>query len=151
MSNVIGLDLSVARTGVALPDGTTASIAVRIRPHASDSDHADRLIAIASELRALILDQVIDLAVIEGYGFHSHRLARNAELGGVVRITLRAIGAEIVTVAPATLKKWATGNGRAGKDAMVAEAARRGYQPANHDEADAALLREWGMNEGGGR
>ena len=42
------------------------------------------------------------------------------------------------------VKKWATGNGRADKEAMMlAYRERRGCDPLSHDEADAYLLMEY--------
>ena len=54
-------------------------------------------------------------------------------------------GAETHTVAPATLKKFATGDGRADKARMVLEARKRwvGWTPATHDEADARWVLLW--------
>ena len=43
-------------------------------------------------------------------------------------------------VAVATIKKFWTGKGNANKEAMVAEAVRRGYEPDTDDEADAIAL-----------
>ena len=47
---------------------------------------------------------------------------------------------EVISVHSATLKKWATGNGRASKDQMVEAAIRKGHQPQDDNEADALLL-----------
>lgn len=49
---------------------------------------------------------------------------------------------ELMPVHSSTLKKWATGKGNAKKDDMTAEARRRGYNPVDHNEADACLLYE---------
>jgi crossover junction endodeoxyribonuclease RuvC len=43
-------------------------------------------------------------------------------------------------VNPVHLKKWATGNARAKKAAMVEWAQHQGYWPKSHDEADALAL-----------
>ena len=47
---------------------------------------------------------------------------------------------DLTNVHTATLKKWATGNGRASKEDMVRTAVSLGYQPMNDDEADAIHL-----------
>lgn len=44
-----------------------------------------------------------------------------------------------------TIKKHATGKGNAGKDDMIAAAARRGFTPANDNEADALALLHWAI------
>jgi Holliday junction resolvasome RuvABC endonuclease subunit len=63
---------------------------------------------------------------------------------------------EPLTVMPSSLKKHATGNGRAKKPQMRAAAARRfGRDPesfATHDEADALCVLGWALDEiNGGR
>jgi hypothetical protein len=50
-----------------------------------------------------------------------------------------------------TIKKAATGKGNADKDAMIAEARRRGYNPGDDNEADALLLLEFIMLRDGHR
>lgn len=55
------------------------------------------------------------------------------------------LGLVAVTVAPSTLKKFATGSGKADKARMVLEARRKwpGWTPATHDEADARWVLAW--------
>lgn len=63
-------------------------------------------------------------------GFTTHLMSVCAELG-----------IEHAAVHSQTLKKWATGSGRADKEAMMAEASRRvGYAIKDDNEADAILL-----------
>ena len=54
---------------------------------------------------------------------------------------------ELMPVHTATLKKFATGSGRADKKDMVQAAQKRGWNPQDHNEADASLLLEYGLNE----
>ena len=54
---------------------------------------------------------------------------------------------EIMPVHTATLKKFATGSGRAGKLDMIRAAEARGWDPQDDNEADAALLLEYAFNE----
>ena len=56
-------------------------------------------------------------------------------------------GIETMPVHSATLKKYATGSGRASKEDMLAEAKKRGWDPADDNEADAILLLEYGLKE----
>ena len=44
-----------------------------------------------------------------------------------------------------TIKKHATGSGRAGKDAVMAAVRRRGHAPADDNEADALALLHWAL------
>lgn len=45
-----------------------------------------------------------------------------------------------------TLKKYATGSGRADKETMTAMAIARGWDPETEDEADALWVLDWGLN-----
>jgi len=54
---------------------------------------------------------------------------------------------EIAGVHTGTLKKWATGNGAAKKEAMLARARELGHDVTNDDEADAVLLLRYQMEE----
>lgn len=102
---------------------------------------ADRIATIARRGSSL------DLVLIEGYAFvdgNAGELDR-IELGGVIRDRLADV-APIVEVAPATLKKFATGNGRASKDEMIgALASRHMHAFTSNDEADAFALLMLGL------
>lgn len=54
---------------------------------------------------------------------------------------------ETMPVHTATLKKFATGNGRANKGDMIIAAQKHGWNVSDDNEADAALLLEYAMNE----
>lgn len=54
---------------------------------------------------------------------------------------------ETMPVHTATLKKFATGNGRASKADMIQAAKTRGWSPVDDNEADAALLLEYALSE----
>jgi Holliday junction resolvasome RuvABC endonuclease subunit len=59
-----------------------------------------------------------------------------------------ANGIEYATVHTATLKKFATGSGRAGKPEMVEAARKRwGVEPADDNEADALMLAAYTISE----
>lgn len=87
-----------------------------------------------------------DVVVIEGYSFGqargSSQVIDRAELGGLIRWGLWRRKIPYVAVAPAALKKYATGTGKAkGKGPMIAEAVRRlGYTGGDDNEADALWL-----------
>ncbi|MEX2439706.1 MAG: hypothetical protein WD739_07475 [Actinomycetota bacterium] len=140
---VVGLDLSLRATGIADWSGTR-TIGSRLRG-------VERL----SELEQVIVDACADadLVVLENYAFsarsaHAHELG---ELGGVIRLGLWREQIHYVDVAPATLKKFATGKGNADKGAMLAAAIRRfEYQGSDHNQADALMLREMGLAQLGG-
>ncbi len=69
---------------------------------------------------------------------------------GLVTETLAfaaVINAETMPVHTATLKKWATGKGNAGKPLMIKAAQGRGWDPADDNEADAELLLDYALEE----
>lgn len=49
-----------------------------------------------------------------------------------------------------TIKRFATGKGNAGKDAVLAAVRQRGFQPADDNEADAIAILLWAMETRGG-
>lgn len=49
-----------------------------------------------------------------------------------------------------TIKRHATGKGNANKDAMIAAAKARGFNPCDDNEADALALLMWAVDTGGG-
>ena len=49
-----------------------------------------------------------------------------------------------------TIKRHATGRGNAPKEAMIAAAQARGYNPADDNEADAIAILHWALETGGG-
>lgn len=83
-----------------------------------------------------------DLVVREGYAYHSTTNAVAAgELGGVIGYGLWARGTPLVTIAPSSLKKIATGVGKGPKAGVLVEAVKRlGYQGSDDNESDALWL-----------
>lgn len=133
---VLGLDLSLTRTGWATADG----YGVLVPPKGKD-----RGLPRLQWIRDAVLELAagVDLVAVEGYSFgsrnsHAHALG---ELGGVVRLALYEAGAVIAAVPPAVLKKYATGRGNAPKGEVLAAAIRRlGYAGHDDNEADALWL-----------
>lgn len=139
---IVGLDLSLTATGVALADGSLLTI--KTKPN------ADRMARI-SEIRKGVLRCLdflghgrVDMVVIEGYSMGSRQGSHQlGELGGAIRMMLHDQAVPFVEVAPTRLKKYATGKGNADKDAVLVKAVRTFTPgPANNNEADAAWLRD---------
>ena len=144
---VIGLDLSLSGTGVADVDGFTRTI----RPKPATLRGGARLDFLLDALLLPILSRPT-LAVIEDYSPGSVGISgklANAELHGVVTLALHqhSPSTVIARIKPTSLKRWATGNGGAKKDEMVAAALAAGWtgDPKRHDEADAWHLRALGV------
>lgn len=151
---VAGLDLSLSKSGMALPDGTFATIA----PPARMDGYARHLHVLETLLHRLYVDGYPDVVAIEGYSYHAPgpiALIRAAEIGGLVRAELTRAVVPFVDIGPAVLKKYATGKGNASKVAVfdaaifaLARARGRGVLledpervPAGYDEAEAYWLR----------
>lgn len=84
------------------------------------------------------------LIAFEDYGpinRTSGKVAQRAEMVGIMKHhTLRVIRIPIVTITPTAVKQFATGKGNAGKGEVLDAAARLGYYPETHDEADAFFV-----------
>lgn len=139
---ILAIDPSLTRTGWAGP--SIDDHGVLIPPKGMDRG-VQRLLWI----RERVLDAAVtaELVVLEGYGFgpqRGHAAIELAELGGVLRVGLYMAGVPFVDVAPASLKKFATGKGNASKaEVLVAAVKRLGYDGADDNVADALWL--WTM------
>jgi crossover junction endodeoxyribonuclease RuvC len=82
------------------------------------------------------------IVVIEGYSYASKgNLTGLAELGGIIRFKLFRMGIEYVEVAPATLKKFATGKGVGDKNKVMLKVFKQWkLEFENDDECDAFVL-----------
>lgn len=144
---VAGLDPSLTSTGLALHDGTT----VRIRTSAA-TDLLVRLAIIEDRLRAELIQDRPGLLVIEGLGGSGpgrEAGLKIAGLGAILRLAVWRLGIPILEIAPATLKAYATGKGRADKGAMSVAFLDRLRDPTgplglSDDEVDALWLRDVG-------
>lgn len=145
MTAVIGLDLSLTATGVALPNGTTMTIKTRV------VDGDERLLHIVETVMyAVTQSSVVDLVVIEDLPVHAKSAGITGMVHGAVRAALIARDVPYVLIPPATLKKYATGKGNADKTAMAVAALKRGNREFDDDnQCDAWWLRTMGMDWNG--
>lgn len=139
---VVGLDLSLTATGVALTTGESLTLKTRLIG-------MPRLAWLRDEI--LPVCRVADLVVVEGYSFNSRNGGEHlGELGGVIRLALHEAGVNYLEIAPAKLKRYACGAGNAKKDDVFAAAIRRlGYEGNSKDEADALWLRAMALDHYG--
>jgi Holliday junction resolvasome RuvABC endonuclease subunit len=147
---VVGLDLSITATGVAHEDGSPDFIG-------SDRDGDARLIDIRDAVRVVIggcppgtrgVNRWVDLAVLEEVPpVRAKAIAKLGMVHGVVRALLIEVGVPYALVPPASLKKYATGRGGAGKPDMRMELFKRtGEDVRDDNEVDAAWLRLMGLD-----
>jgi len=142
MVTVIGIDMSLTSTGVAVADEQFV-----IAPATTG---VERLHYFCEEFKKLFESLDSCAAVIEGYSFASrHSQAHSiGELGGVLKLTAFRCGVPIVVVPPTSRAKFATGKGNASKSEVVsAISARTGIVwqgKGADDKCDAWVLEEIG-------
>ena len=119
---VVGLDLSLTSTGIAIADEVTNHSCYTLKP--KQRGH-ERLAAILARIMVEASDA--DLAVVEGpsYGSTGSAFHQLAGLWWLITQNLWDLNIPYAEIAPGTLKKFATGSGTAGKDAMLLATARR--------------------------
>lgn len=148
MGAVVGVDPSISSTGVVALGQHHIFERAASKPAGEElAPRLDRMRMQALKVLA-VLDQVreveeIDLIVIEGPAFGSNNNMTHM-LSGFWWLLVHGLekAAPVAVVQPPTLKKFATGSGRAGKDEMLAAAieAFPGAGIKNNDVADAAAL-----------
>lgn len=138
MIRVLGLDLSLTSTGIALPDGTTQTIAT-----SADDVLEVRLSIIVAALAVASHNAACDVAVIEDLPRNARGAGSTGPVHGAVALWLFQHEIPIARPAAATIKKYATGKGNSAKDAMgIAAMARAGLDFSGRpDECDAWWLR----------
>lgn len=145
--NIIGVDPSLTALGIA-----TERAQLVIKPPAAVmvQGYPARMVYLRQQMLSLVV--MADLVVIEGIAFMAkgQRRAEICGLGYVLRCALHECGIRYVDVPPSSLKRYATANGNANKQAMVAEAVRRlGYDGSDDNEADALWLRQMALDRYG--
>ena len=95
-----------------------------------------------------LLDGQVEVIVYE-QAHHRGGAATSVCVGLVTEVQAFAAehGIELMPVHTATLKKFATGNGRASKADMIQAARERGWNVQDDNEADAVLLLEHALSE----
>ncbi|MFH8403759.1 hypothetical protein ACH4FX_03150 [Streptomyces sp. NPDC018019] len=145
MSRIVrGLDLSLTGAGVASA-GWAQTLGSKGRRHDPYAVRRARLDRLADR----ILDTVgtCDLAVVEGpsYGSRGAGTWDRAGLWWLVVDRLAAREIPVAVVAPTARARYATGDGRAGKAAVLdATAARYGIALRDDNQADAYVLAAMG-------
>lgn len=140
---VIALDASTTKAGIAYPDGRLDTL--KPPPKAKGGD---RLLWWQTTYEVIFADHRPNVVVVED-SFSRHMAATKVlqQAQGVLLAAIAGTGAVLQAPKPTQLKKAATGNGNASKADMIAAAQALGFDPANDDEADAALL-FWGAHQG---
>lgn len=149
MSAILALDLGTT-TGWALfnPPGATLSGIWDLKPRRFDGGGM-RFVRMRKCLDELAVAVNIKHVCFEEVRRHAATDAAHVYGGLMATLTAwceeRHIPYEGVSVG--SIKKSWTGNGAAKKDAMIAEARARGYEPADDNEADALALLDFKLKE----
>ena len=143
--SILGIDLSLKATGLAHGWGTETLT------FPDEVDTLDRIDKIERRVWELVVTPCV--AVLEGPSFRSN-LPSAHERAGLwwgVRRTLRDMSVPVAVVTPAAVKKYATGNGTASKQEVLAAVIRRypDFTGTNDNEADAYVLRAMGLDHYG--
>ena len=137
---IVGLDLSLASTGVATSDRTWRLKTKAVKQDAPLSERFVRHRDIRSKILDVLLDTEADTVVVEGPAFAAtggHEHERGGLWWAVLDLVDQAgIGSPVAT--PQMIKKYATGKGNADKDSVLSGGRRRfPWFEGNNDEADA--------------
>ncbi|AUG28780.1 crossover junction endodeoxyribonuclease RuvC [Microbacterium hominis] len=142
----VGLDLSLTSTGVATIHGDIVTVR-RVASKATQgntSDTAARLDRVVAEILGSIPLTEHTHVAIEGPSYGSVGFGQHVRAGlwWLVRTELARAGVDTIIAAPSTVKKYATGKGNAGKDAVLAAVVKRysNVDVTGNDEADALVL-----------
>lgn len=150
-ARVMGLDVSITKTGYALPDGTTG-----VSKSSITKKHGDRRLAnLYEEIYSLLVEHEVTHVITEDLPINGKGAGGTGQAVGAVRLALQQLGVPYVKVVPATLKKYATDSGRADKmdmhEALPPEVKRAipiGSDTSGWDDrVDAWWLRHMGLNK----
>lgn len=141
-----GLDLSLTATGLIVLSrrGKVIRQVKLTTTHNGDEPYDDQVRqAWIVHSIMLHLDGITQIG-IEGHAFGvAHKDSRLIELAGAVKMQMWKQGIEFQLVPVGSLKQFATGNGRASKDEMLAAARADGYPAPEHNMADAYWVAKW--------
>ncbi len=153
---IVGLDLSLTSTGIALIEDRDAICVTRIqsrgRKDATLDQRHTRLHNLRLDICLAAHDGVRpDLIVIEGPSFGQARQGGQHDRAGLWWLvvdwlsqdeTAGGWGIPVAEVSPASRAKYATGKGNAAKDAVLAAVVRRypHVEVTGNDQADALIL-----------
>jgi Holliday junction resolvasome RuvABC endonuclease subunit len=140
---IVGIDPSLTATGLTLDRHTSATLKNKL------AEGDDRLRLVHAMVTAHCMGA--DMAVIEDLPVNAKSAGLTGMSQGAVRMALRDLNIPYVKIPPATLKKAATGDGKAGKPDL--RKALDDFQAAgdvalnlkDDNQVDAFWLREIGL------
>lgn len=134
--NILALDIAT-KTGWKTK---TASGVWDLKPNRGESEGM-RIVRFKSKVRELIALENINIVAYERpSGLHKSSIMVASEMVGVLKDLCIELNIELACYSATEIKKFATGKGNAKKEAMIAEAINRGYNPKDDNEADAIFI-----------
>lgn len=143
---VVGLDLSLTSTGIAVHGAGIPDWAGTIKSKGAKTDtwemRRKRLDGIVSRVIPPIPQGALVAMEAPSYGSTTGSAHDRSGLWWMVFDVLTVQGYAVIPVAPTVRAKYATGKGNAGKDAVLAAAVRRypGIEIDDNNVADAVVL-----------
>jgi crossover junction endodeoxyribonuclease RuvC len=138
---VVGIDLSLTATGIALFRGIDPTCHPATLSAPKGMSGMERLDYLTNTVRSSC--EFASIVVFEGlsYGSNDPSAQERAGLSFILRRELWLAGINFILVPPTTLKKFVTGKGNAEKNLVLREVYKRwGVDAANDNEADAVGL-----------
>lgn len=147
MTYIIGLDLSITDTGVAIAKCDSDPFIIEYfsipNPKRKQNDDYTRLRDTLNEVCIIFNDYPDSRVVIEDYAYNSKvgKAFLRAELSGCIRLHALERFGYFSCVAPSALKRYITGNGKAPKELMLSECHNKfGFYETNDNVVDAVCL-----------
>ena len=141
---ILGLDISLTKTGFCLADGSMLTTkGGDPKPHLDRRD--TRLVRLHDDLLFALTNCTApyDYVIIEDLPVGANGAGITAFAQGVVRLVLQQLELPMVSISPASLKKWATDDGKADKVKMhqfLPTDIQAAIPVENDDEVDAYWL-----------
>lgn len=160
IQQVVGLDLSLTGTGIAVGGGglgleSVVTQKIVSKPHKSDpswknpswDDRFDRTVLLVNKIANYIPRGSLVVVESPAYGANGGSAHDRSGFWWMVFARLTYMGCTVVPVAPTSLKTYVTGKGNAGKDEVLAAIIRRFPEIAvtGNDIADAVGLMSIGL------
>lgn len=145
-STVVGLDLSLTSTGIAVNTDGVPPWCGTIESSGTDNDswqtRHQRLVNISNRILAPIPEGALVVLEAPAYSRNTGKSHDRAGLWWMMYDLLASTTRTVLPVLPNTRAKYATGKGNAGKDAVLAAAVRRyaDIDITGNDTADAVVL-----------
>lgn len=142
--SVIGVDPSLSSTGLACHDGRLETI--KTKTEWGDKRLVHLSAGIYDEMDRISMDAPPALAILEDLPVNAMSAGKTGQAQGVIRLALLDEIALVLSIAPATLKKFATGKGNANKAQMRERfQVDTGTDNKDDNQVDAYYLRQYGL------